>query len=153
MNGLLDWLYSNPDGSGASTWAEIWTAGGWTLYPLTMLGMAGAMVILSMVLVVAIRRARPSSALPCGVLVALGLSAAAVGFFGQQSGLSTMEEGLRNVDPADVDSIRAQGTAESQIPFRMGLLIGAPLLIAGAAFTPKRKGPAAPETVAPIQNG
>lgn len=141
MNGLLNWIFPALDGAPPTTWEQAWGAGGTSMYLTMLLGMSGLMLTLAMLIHVASNGGRPTSPLPCGVLMAMGLAALGTGYVGYMSSESLVREVILNVNPDDVPSILGAGMAAAGVSLRFGILVGAPLLIAGAAFVPRRRSP------------
>jgi len=130
--------------------AQMWEAGGWAMYPITLLMMLGGLAAMLALIFVVIDRHGKALTLVSWSLLALGLLTIGVGAWARAATLSEVDQILQTVNPADAETIRAYAQAEAQVPWKYGLLVGTPLALLGGGLLLLRPKKPAPQDNGPI---
>lgn len=128
----MEWLYPLADDT--TTLDQVWRMGGWVMYPLMLLAMGAIPVALGLFALHMSDGRKRGTRRFAVLLIAYAALPIGLGVLGAVGGNLMMYEALASVDPAERDEILAHGRAEAAVPLRLGLFIGAPLLLLGAGM-------------------
>jgi hypothetical protein len=110
---------------------QLWTAGDWPMYPITLLGLIGFPLAMASVALAVQRTGARKATMLATVALAFGIWPVGCGVLGYQSGIKRVEQALLQVNIRDRESILAVGENEANIDWKYGLLAGAIPLIGG----------------------
>ncbi len=105
--------------------ARYYEAGGWGMYPITLIATLAAPASLVLPIIGFATRTPRLSRILAFCLLALAALALAAGVIGWQSGLHAMESAVMHVNPADQEVVRMAGSSEARVCLIFGLWVTA----------------------------
>lgn len=106
--------------------AQYFAAGGWTMFPLLLLGLLGLAGTVAAAIAVAVSKGRERLALVTStMLLGVAVLSVCVGVFGYAVGSRTCLEAVAHVNPADRQVILAAGEAEARVNLGFSLACAA----------------------------